>query len=82
MTLLMLMVVLSTTALIPHFLHGAESNTPACLWVHGAAGPVTHDGLHEHTVSQAYCYGRCLELEDGRDHELIENQTVTLCSKV
>ena len=45
MTLLMLMVVLSTTALIPRFLHSAESNTLACLWVQGAAGPVTHDGL-------------------------------------
>ena len=56
--LLLMVLLISMTALIPHFLLDAERD----------AGPVTHDGLHDHTVPQAYSYGCCLELEDGRDH--------------
>ena len=37
-----------------------------------------YDGLHV-TLEQAYCYGLCLELVDGRDHGgLHEHQSQSL----
>ena len=55
----MMMLLLFTTALIPHFLHDAESNTClgtlAYLCVQGAAEPaaVAHDDLHGHRRGNA-----------------------------